>query len=111
MRKPISAEAFYFDIFAGVEEEAVRSGRHLLFSYLDDWDREEIETFNKFLEKVDGLVIEEARNPEFLDMIVSSRIPAVLIAPTATHAKLDIAYMDIAGGVQKACELFKESES
>ncbi|HVP19654.1 MAG TPA: GntR family transcriptional regulator, partial [Spirochaetia bacterium] len=45
VRRPIASEAFYFDVFLGLEEESSRSGRHTLFSYLDDYDPEEIETF------------------------------------------------------------------
>jgi DNA-binding LacI/PurR family transcriptional regulator len=102
LRKPISAEAFYFDVFAGIEEEAVRSGRHMLFSYLDDRNVDEVAAFRSFLDKVDGLVIEEARDPAFLDMIERSGVPAALLAPTATHERLDCVTMDIGAGVRKA---------
>ncbi len=101
-RKPISSEAFYFDIFAGIEEETVRSGRHMLFTYLDDSNAEEIAAFRGFMDKVDGIVVEEARNTGLLDMIVSDGTPAVLLAPTATHDRLDSVTMDLASGVRKA---------
>jgi LacI family transcriptional regulator len=102
VRKPISSEAFYFDIFAGVEEETVRSGRHLMFSYLDDCNPEELNGFRGFLDKVDGLVIEEARNTGMLDLIADARVPAVLIAPTVTNERFDFVTMDIPAGVRKA---------
>jgi LacI family transcriptional regulator len=102
LRKPISAEAFYFDVFAGIEEETVRSGRHMLFSYLDDRSAEEVKAFCSFLDKVDGIVIEEARDPAFLDMVEGSGVPAVLLGPTATHERLDCVTMDIGAGVRKA---------
>jgi LacI family transcriptional regulator len=101
-RKPISAEAFYFDIFAGIEEETARSGRHLAFTYLDEGNAEELAAFRGFLDKVDGLVVEEARGRELLDAIVASGVPAVLIAPTAAHERLDVVTMDLAEGVRKA---------
>lgn len=102
LRKPISSEAFYFDVFSGIEEESVRSGRHVLFSYLDDGNAEEVASFSSFLDKVDGLVIEEARDPAFLDMVLRSGVPAALLAPTATHERLDCVTMDIGAGVRKA---------
>jgi LacI family transcriptional regulator len=102
LRKPISSEAFYFEIFSGIEEESVRAGRHVLFSYLDERNVEEVSAFRSFLDKVDGLVIEEARDPAFLEMIVRSGVPAALLAPTATHERLDCVTMDIDAGVRKA---------
>ena len=102
LRKPISSEAFYFDVFAGVEEETVRSGRHMLFSYLDESNADEVEAFRAFLDKVDGVVIEEAREPAFLDMVERSGVPAALLGPTATHDRLDCVTMDIGAGVRKA---------
>ncbi len=101
-RKPISAEAFYFDIFAGIEEETVRSGRHMLFTYLDEGNAEELAAFRGFLDKVDGLVVEEARDPGLLELLASSEAPAVLIAPTAAHERLDVVTVDLAAGVRKA---------
>jgi LacI family transcriptional regulator len=101
-RKPISAEAFYFDVFAGIEEETVRSGRHMLFMYLDDSKPDEIASFRDFLCKVDGLVVQEAQNPAFLDILAAAPTPAVLLAPTAIHDRLDVVSMDIAAGVRKA---------
>jgi DNA-binding LacI/PurR family transcriptional regulator len=102
LRKPISAEAFYFDVFAGIEEEAVRSGRHMLFSYLDERSADEVAAFSAFLDKVDGVVIEEARDPAFLDMVERSGVPAALLAPTAIRENLDCVTMDIGAGVRKA---------
>jgi LacI family transcriptional regulator len=102
LRKPISSEAFYFDVFAGIEEESVRSGRHMLFSYLDEHNADEVSSFRSFLDKVDGLVVEEARDPSFLDMIERSGVPAALLAPTAIHERLDCVTMDIGAGVRKA---------
>ena len=54
LRKPISSEAFYFDVFAGIEEESVRSGRHILFSCLDEQNAKELSSFRGFLENVDA---------------------------------------------------------
>jgi LacI family transcriptional regulator len=102
LRKPISSEAFYFDVFSGVEEESVRSGRHILFSYLDDRSAEEVAAFKGFLGKVDGVVVEEAREGAFLDMLERSGVPAILLGPTATHDRLDCVTMDIGAGVRKA---------
>jgi DNA-binding LacI/PurR family transcriptional regulator len=106
-RKPISSEAFYFDIFAGIEEESVRSGRHMLFSYLDERSAEEVATFRSFLDKVDGLVVEEAREPAFLDLLGRSGVPTALLAPTATHERLDCVTMDIGAGVKKAIRFMR----
>ncbi len=102
LRKPISSEAFYFDVFSGIEEESVRSGRHVLFTYLDDGNAEEVASFKSFLDKVDGLVVEEARDPAFFEMILRSGVPAALLAPTAIHERLDCVTMDIGAGVGKA---------
>jgi DNA-binding LacI/PurR family transcriptional regulator len=107
LRKPISSEAFYFDIFAGIEEESVRSGRHMLFSYLDEHSAEEVAAFRSFLDKVDGLVVEEARDPAFLDLIERSGVPTALLAPTATHERLDCVTMDIGAGVRKALRFMR----
>jgi LacI family transcriptional regulator len=107
VRKPISSEAFYFDVFAGIEEESVKSGRHMLFSYLDEGSAEEVSAFMGFLEKVDGVVIEEARDPTFLDLVVRSGIPAALLGPTATHERLDCVTMDIGAGVRKAIRFLR----
>ncbi|MGO8693764.1 MAG: substrate-binding domain-containing protein [Rectinemataceae bacterium] len=101
-RKPISSEAFYFDVFSGIEEETVRSGRHMLFIYLDDSSQEELAAFASFMDKVDGLVVEEAGRPDFLNILADSGIPTVLLAPSAYHEKLDIVTMDLAEGVRKA---------
>ncbi len=101
-RRPIASEAFYFDVFLGLEEETARSGRHTLFTYLDDYDQEELETFRSFLEKVDGVVVEEARNPILLETARASGVPIVLLAPTATIDGLDLVTMDLAAGAKKA---------
>jgi DNA-binding LacI/PurR family transcriptional regulator len=101
-RKPIASEAFYFDVFLGIEEDTARSGRHTLFTYLDDFDAEEVEGFGAFLGKVDGVIVEEARNPEFLQTLKSSGVPTVLLAPTETIEGLDLVTMDLACGVRKA---------
>jgi DNA-binding LacI/PurR family transcriptional regulator len=101
-RKPISSEAFYFDIFLGIEEETARSGRHTLFTYLDDFDHDERRAFPSFLEKVDGIVLEEARNPELLEMVAAASVPCVLLAPTALREGIDLVTMDIAAGVHRA---------
>jgi LacI family transcriptional regulator len=108
LRKPISSEAFYFDVFSGIEEETVRSGRHMLFTYLDDRNADEVSAFRSFLDKVDGIVIEEAVDSAFLDMIVGSGVPAALLGPTATHERLDCVTMDIASGVRKALRYLRE---
>lgn len=102
LRKPISSEAFYFDVFAGIEEESVRSGRHMLFTYLDEKNEEEVAAFQLFLDKVDGVVIEEARDEELLDLVERSAVPAVLLGPTAIRESLDCVTMDIGAGVRKA---------
>jgi len=101
-RRPIASEAFYFDVFLGLEEESSRSGRHTLFSYLDDYDPEEIETFRGLLAKVDGVIIQEAANPLLLETARTSGIPTVLMAPTAREEGLDLVTMDLAAGVKKA---------
>ena len=101
-RKPIASEAFYFDVFLGIEEETARSGRHTLFSYLDDYDPEELEAFRSFLEKVDGVVVEEARNRDLLELVKASGVPAVLLAPTASIEGLDLVTMDLATGARAA---------
>ena len=95
-RHPIASEAFYFDVFLGIEGETARSGRHTLFSYLDDYDAEEVQAFRTFLEKVDGIIVEEARNPKLLELVMTSRVPAVLLAPTETLEGLDLVTMDLA---------------
>lgn len=102
LRKPLATEAFYFDVFAGIEEETVKSGRHLLFTYLDDQNAEELEAFGAFLDKVDGLVLEEVRNPVLLQNLLAWSIPAVLMAPTVTDSRLDLVTMDLASGARKA---------
>jgi len=107
LRKPISSEAFYFDVFAGIEEESVRSGRHMLFSYLDESNAEEVSAFKSFLDKVDGLVVEEARDPAFLNLIERSGVPTALLGPTAIHERLDCITMDIGAGVRKAVRFMR----
>src|SRR5208283_2234760 len=101
-RKPIASEAFYFDVFLGIEEETARSGRHTLFSYLDDYDPEELEAFRSFLEKVDGVIVEEARNRDLLELVKASGVPTVLLAPTASIEGLDLVTMDLAAGARAA---------
>jgi len=101
-RKPIASEAFYFDVFLGIEEDTAKSGRHTLFTYLDDYDADELEAFRTFLSKVDGVIVEEARNPDFLQSLASSGVPTVLLAPTASVDGLDLVTMDLAAGVHKA---------
>ena len=93
---------FLFRCFLGIEEDTARSGRHTLFTYLDDFDVEEVEGFRAFLRKVDGVIVEEARNPEFLQTLKSSGVPTVLLAPTETIDGLDLVTMDLASGVRKA---------
>src|SRR5271157_3487707 len=107
-RRPIAAEAFYFDVFLGLEEETARSGRHTLFTYLDDYDPAEIDTFTSFLEKVDGVIVEEARNPVLLETLKASGVPAVLLAPTATIEGLDLVTMDLAEGAKKAVRYLRD---
>jgi DNA-binding LacI/PurR family transcriptional regulator len=107
-RHPIASEAFYFDIFLGIEGETARSGRHTLFSYLDDYDAEEMQAFRTFLEKVDGVIIEEARNPKLLEFVMTSKVPAVLLAPTETLDGLDLVTMDLGGGARKAVHYLRQ---
>jgi len=101
-RRPIATEAFYFDVFMGLEEESSRSSRHTLFAYLDDYDPEEIRGLRSFLDKVDGVILEEARNPELLQTVRDHGTPAVLMAPTIALAGLDMVTMDLAAGVRAA---------
>jgi DNA-binding LacI/PurR family transcriptional regulator len=101
-RKPISTEIFYFDVFLGIEEETSRSGRHTLFSYLDDFDAGELEAFHAFLGKVDGVIVEEARNRKLLEILANSGMPAVLFAPTEPFPGLDLVTMDLASAVRGA---------
>lgn len=101
-RKPIASEAFYFDIFLGIEEETARSGRHTLFTYLDDFDPDERQAFPAFLQKVDGIILEEARNPELIAMVATSGVPTVLLAPTALREGFDLVTMDLGAGVRRA---------
>jgi DNA-binding LacI/PurR family transcriptional regulator len=101
-RRPIASEAFYFDVFLGIEEETSHSGRHTLFTYLDDFDAGEREAFHGFLEKVDGVIVEEARNGEFLQQLKESGVPVVLLAPTAAPEGIDLITMDLADGARKA---------
>jgi len=107
-RKPIASEAFYFDVFLGIEEETARSGRHTLFSYLDDYDPEEREAFRAFLEKVDGVIIEEARNRDLLELVKASGVSTVLLAPTASIEGLDLVTMDLAAGGRAAVRHLQE---
>jgi len=104
LRKPLSMEAFYFDVFSGIEEETVKSGRHLLFTYLDDHNAEELAVFEAFAGKVDGLIFEEVRNPHLLGQVVAWGIPAALIAPTAVDPRLDLITMNLAAGVARAVD-------
>jgi LacI family transcriptional regulator len=101
-RKPISTEIFYSGVFLGIEEETARSGRHTLFTYLDDFDADELESFHAFLAKVDGVIVEEARNRTFLESLAKSSIPTVLLAPTETMPGLDLVTMDLAVAVRGA---------
>jgi LacI family transcriptional regulator len=107
-RRPIAAEAFYFDVFLGLEEETARSGRHTLFTYLDDYDPEELETFRTFLAKVDGVIVEEARNTVLLETARASGVPTVLLAPTAAIEGLDLVTMDLAAGAKKAVRCLRD---
>ncbi len=107
-RRPIAAEAFYFDVFLGLEEETARSGRHTLFTYLDDYDPGEIGTFRSFLAKVDGVIVEEARNPVLLEIVKACGVPAVLLAPTAAIEGLDLVTMDLADGAKKAVRYLRD---
>jgi len=107
-RRPIASEAFYFDVFLGLEEESSRSGRHTLFSYVDDFDPVELETFRGLLGKVDGLIIEEARNPALLQTVRASGVPVVLLAPTAVVEGLDLVTMDLGAGVRKAVHYLRQ---
>ncbi|MGO9410018.1 MAG: GntR family transcriptional regulator [Spirochaetia bacterium] len=101
-RRPIASEAFYFDVFLGIEEDTAKSGRHTLFTYLDDYAADELEAFRSFLGKVDGVVVEEARNPELLLLLSASGVPTVLLAPSESIEGLDLITMDLAAGVRKA---------
>jgi LacI family transcriptional regulator, galactose operon repressor len=102
VRQPIASEAFYLDVFLGIDGETAKSGRHTLFTYLDDYDAEEIESLHGFLEKVDGVIVEEARNTELLDLLRSSGTPTVLLAPTEPMAGLDLVTMDLAAAAGQA---------
>jgi len=102
LRKPLSAESFYFDVFTAIEEETVRSGRHVLFTYLDDHNPKELDSFEAFLDKVDGLVLEEVRNPMVIQLLVQRGIPAVLMAPTVLDTRLDLVTMDVRTGAVEA---------
>jgi LacI family transcriptional regulator len=108
LQRPLSSEAFYFDVFAGIEEETVKLGRHLLFTYLDDQNADELAAFGSFLEKVDGLVLEEVRNPALLQNLLGRGIPAVLMAPTAVDPRLDLVTMDLTSGVRRALQHLRE---
>jgi LacI family transcriptional regulator len=101
-RRPLSSEYFYLDIFYGLEEESSSGGRHAMFAYLDDFDPAEVEAFDSFLAKVDGVVVEEARNPEFLLRLKASGLPVLLLAPTAAMDGFDLVTTDLALGVAKA---------
>ncbi len=106
-RLPIASEAFYFDVFLGIEGETAKSGRHTLFAYLDEYDTGEMESFHGFLEKVDGVIVEEARNWDLLDLPRSSGTPAVLLGPTTLEG-MDLVTMDIAAAARQAVGYLRE---
>jgi len=101
---PLLQEAFYFDVFSGIAEVAAKNGRDVLFAYVDDSNPEEGEHFETFLNKVDGVIIEEASNASFLDKIKVQGTPAVLFAPSAYVEGFDIVTMDVRVGMKKAVE-------
>lgn len=103
-RKPLASESFYFDVFTGIEEETVRSGRHLLFTYLDEANPAERAAFASFLDKVDGVVLEECRRPDLLQELADRRLPVVLLAPTLGHPKFDLVTADFRRGARRAVE-------
>ena len=107
-RRPIATEAFYFDVFLGLEEESSRSGRHTLFSYLDDYDPVEIETFRGLLSKVDGLIVQEAANPLLLEIARTSGVPTVLMGPTTVVEGLDLVTMDLRAGAKRALRYLRD---
>ena len=107
-RQPIASEAFYFDVFLGIEQETAHSGRHTLFSYLDDFDGDELEAFRSFLDKVDGVIVEEARNRELLETAAGKRRACRALAPTASMEGLDLVLMDLAAGVKKAVRYLRD---
>ena len=102
VRKPIGLESFYFDIFSGIEEKATRAGFHTLFTYVDDFDREETEVLRNFLGKVDGVVVQEARDRAFLEFLRGYGLPVVLLAPSEVLEGLDFITMDLAAGARTA---------
>jgi len=104
LRKPLASESFYFDVFTGIEEETVRSGRHLLFTYLDESNPAERAAFSGFLDKVDGLVLEECRRPDLLQELAERRLPVVLLAPTLAHPRYDLVTADFRRGARQAVE-------
>jgi LacI family transcriptional regulator len=78
----IQDDFYYYRVMEGIQAELRASKRHLIFSYLDDDERENGEIVSDLGRKVDGFLLAETSSNDLVDQIVQLGLPCVLINPS-----------------------------
>lgn len=78
----IQDDFYYYKVMEGIQGELRNSRRHLLFSYLDDDEQENLATVEGLQGKVDGLLLAEAASSNLAADIHERGLPCVLINPS-----------------------------
>ena len=80
--RSIQDDFYYYKVMEGIQGALRESRRHLLFSYLDDDDRENREIVTGLEGKVDGVLLAEASSNSLVGEIHERGLPCVLINPS-----------------------------
>jgi LacI family transcriptional regulator len=80
--RSIQDDFYYYKVMEGIQGELRASRRHLLFSYLDDDERENKEIVAGLQGKVDGVLLAEASSNSLVGEIHERGLPCVLINPS-----------------------------
>ncbi len=78
----IRDDFYYYKVMEGIQAEMKASRRHLLFSYLDDDERENAQIVSGLEGKVDGVLLAEAASSALVQHVHERRLPCVLINPS-----------------------------
>lgn len=94
-------DIFYPKILTGIEEAATENGYHCMFKNIDE-NKLDIQEVDELLKKVDGVIWGgELHNKYFLNHLLESEIPLVLISPSIKVDNVDSVNIDNRYGANK----------
>lgn len=93
-RVPLTEDAVYLALSQSVHSEVLKNGMHMMTAVVDDEDVQESKSYKNLLEKVDGVIVAEARSMALGDLARARKRPVVYVSPSDSHAGFDTVDID-----------------